>query len=237
MRNFYSQLKSLTTGAAIAIAGGAVLVVAAGGTAKASLFDADGASITNPQTLTRGAFDFNVADSVSAVDLYIQSPTGHFIVLKNVKPSGDASILVDDSLADTTMVIPFDIADTTAATETDTGFTVPGAVQPNVLVDVETVDATETIDVGTDSGDSGDADGFIDGASVATAGLVKGSLANGAVTLGALLYVQDSANAGDAAPEPDVSMVDKAITYTLSAGTDTANGFIMLPIQLPASSL
>lgn len=238
MRNFSSQLKSLITGAMIASAGGFVYVTAAGGTAKATLTDKDGAALSNPLALTNGSFDFNTADSIASVDLYIQSPTGHFIVRKAVKSSGDASIVVDTSQASTTMVIPFNVADQTGdATETLCGFTLIGAVQPNVAVDIETVDATETIDVGTDSGDSGDADGFLDAAIVAVAGYIKGSVIAGAHTLGALLYVLDSANAGDDAPEQDVSMIGKEVSYTLSAGADTAAGFIILPMQLPVSSL
>lgn len=238
MRNYNSQLKSLITGAAIAAIGGFVLVTPAGSTAKASLLAADGSALSNPLALTNGAFDFNVADSVAGVDMYIQSPTGHFVVVKNVKSSGDASIFIDTGVAHTTMVIPFNVADQAGdATETPCGFTLVGAVQPNVAVDVVTVDATETIDVGTDSGDSGDADAFIDGVSVATEGYIKPTLANGAMTLGAKLFVQDSANAGDEAPEQDISQIGKEVTYTLSAGSDTAAGFIILPQQLPVSSL
>lgn len=238
MRNFNSQLKSLVTSKAIESSGGKVMVVTAGGSAKVSLLDADGAALTNPLSLTRGGFDFNVADTVASVDLYIQTPTGHFLVVKGVKPSGDASIYYDNSVSHTTFVIPFDADDQAGdATETGTGFTLVGAVQPNVAIDVVDIDATETIDAGTDSGDSGDADGFIDGLSLATAGYIKATNANGAVTLGSKLYVQDSANAGDDYPEQDISQIGKEVTYTLSSGADTAAGFIVLPQQLPASSL
>ena len=234
MRNFNSQLKSLITGGMIASAGGFVYVTATGGTAKASLLDADGAALSNPLALTNGSFDFNVGN----VDLYIQSPTGHFSVVKNVAASGNSDVLVDTSQASTTMVIPFNVADQTGdATETLCGFTLVGAVQPNVAVDVVTVDATETIDVGTDSSDSGDADGFLDAAIVAVAGYIKGSVIASAHTLGAKLYVLDSANAGDDAPEQDVSQIGKEVSYTLSTGSDTAAGFIVLPVQLPISSL
>lgn len=237
MRNFKSQLRSLTTGAVIATAGGVVYVTAAGGTAKASLLDADGAALANPLTLTRGGFDFNVADTVTSVDLYILSPTGHMVVAKGVKPSGDASIMVDTGRVDTTLIIPFNAADQTGGTEKLTGFVLPGAVQPNVAVDVVTIDATETIDVGTDSGDSGDANGFMDTVSVGTAGYIKPTLLASGDTMGALLSVLDSANAGDDAPEQDVSMIGKEVSYTLTAGSDTAAGFIVLPMQLRPSLL
>ena len=72
--------------------------------------------------------------------------------------------------------------------ETQTGFTLPtNAIVKDVMLNVITVDATETVDVGT-QGTSNDPDGYLDAASLATAGLVRGSLADGAVTLGVLLF-------------------------------------------------
>lgn len=235
MRKFKTQLKSAIDGALIASSGGKAYVTAAGGTAKATLYNADGSALANPVSLTNGNIEFHTADSVTTVDLYVQTPTGHFVVEKGIKASGDASLLYNNKVLDTTFVIPFNIADTTAATETNTGFTIPGAVQPNVAVDVVTIDATEDIDVGTLSSDSGDADGYLDGVSVAVAGYIKPTLLNSGDTMGALLSVQDSANAGDDAPEQDISMIGKTVTYTLSAGTDTAAGFIVLPIALRPS--
>lgn len=62
--------------------------------------------------------------------------------------------------------------------ETSTGFTLPTkAAVYDVLLDVVTAEATggtKTLDVGTLSTASGDADGFIDGASVAAIALVRG---------------------------------------------------------------
>ncbi len=220
----------------ISTAGGVCYVAAAGDAQKVALKDSTGASASNPSALTNGKIEFFTAETVQSVDLYGIAPSGHAFIAKGIVPSGPNEIRVDTSRATTTLVIPFSIADTTATTETDTGFDVPtrAAVLPNMVgVDVLTADSTETIDVGTLSTDSGDADGFIVGASVGTSGTVKASLANGAVTLGALLKVQDSSNAGDAVPEANVTMGGKAITYTLSAGTDTAEGFIKLPLQLP----
>ncbi len=235
MRHYKTQLTSAITGVIVQSSGGKAYVTAAGGTAKATLYTEAGAALANPISLNYGSIEFWTADAVTSVDLYIQTPTGHFIVEKGIKPSGDASLPYNNKVLDTTFVIPFNIADTTAATETSTGFTVPGAVQPNVAVDVITIDATEDIDVGTLSTDSGDADGYIDSVSVATAGYIKATLLNSADTMGALLSTQDSVNAGDDAPEQDVTMIGKTITYTLSTGTDTAAGFIVLPMQLRPS--
>lgn len=105
--------------------------------------------------------------------------------------------------------------------ETTTGFTLPtNAVVTDVFLNVITVDATETVDVGT-AGTSNDPDGFLDGASLATAGLVFGSLADGAVTRGALLFEITEATTA-AARNPDVTAGGDPVTYTCSAGSDTA---------------
>lgn len=233
MRNWNFQLHD-QHGKAILGSGGKAYVAVNGDAAKATLYDATGASLANPVTLTQGKVDFWTDDDTSKVDVYIQAPGGQFVVIHDLDASGPGKLTVDTNQRHQTMVIPFAIGDTTANTETNTGFTVPSgaAVLPTPLVDVLTLDDTETIDVGTLSSDSGDADGFMDGVSVGTAGVKQGSLATGAVTLGVLLSVQDSANAGDLVPEPDITMGGKTITYTLSAGTDTAEGFIVLPIIL-----
>ena len=233
MRNFKSQLRS-HEGDLIATSGGVVYVTAAGGTAKLALKDKDGAALSNPLALTRGGFDFYVADTVTAgVDLYILAPTGHMVIRKSVQPSGDASIAYDNKSLKTTIVIPVNVADQTGdATETLTGFTLPGAVQAAPAFHVVAIDATETIDVGTNSAASGDANGFIAAASVGTAGYIKGTLTNGSATLGALLVVQDSANAGDGVPEQSTASIGKQVSYTLTTGADTATGFIVLPVAL-----
>jgi len=58
-------------------------------------------------------------------------------------------------------------------------------------------------------------------ASLATAGLVFGSLADGAVTRGALLYETTEAVTA-AARKPDTTAGGDPISYTCSAGSDTA---------------
>ena len=110
----------------------------------------------------------------------------------------------------------------TETSETSTGFSLPtGAIVDDVHLYVHTVDATETVDVGTDGLGSNDPNGFLAGVSLATAGIVRGSLADGAVTRGALLYETTEAVTAHA-PVRDVTSGGDAITYTCSAGTDTA---------------
>lgn len=105
--------------------------------------------------------------------------------------------------------------------ETQTEFTLPAnAIVKDVFLNVITVDATETVDVGT-QGTSNDPNGYLQAASLATAGLVFGSLADGAVTRGALLFeVTEAVTA--AARKPDITAGGDPISYTCSAGSDTA---------------
>lgn len=105
--------------------------------------------------------------------------------------------------------------------ETQTNFTLPAsAIVRDVFLNVITVDATETVDVGT-QGTSNDPNGYLAGASLATAGLVFGSLADGAVTRGALLFEITEATTA-AARKPDITAGDDPVSYTCSAGSDTA---------------
>lgn len=235
LRYHYSlQLKDAVTGAAIITAGGKCYVAKNGLPAKQAITDKDGTAATNALTLTRGNIDFWAASLTNGmVDLYIQCPDGQFVVLRNVPPSGQNEIPVNTNRVRQLMVIPFSIADTVTTTETATGFTEPA----NALIDntpavrVTTLESGKTIDVGTLSSDSGDADGFIDGISLTSAALVGATNVNGAVTLGALMYVQDSANSGDDFPEAHISG-GKSITYTLASTVTVAAGFIYLPYTL-----
>lgn len=133
-----------------------------------------------------------------------------------------------------------------ATTETDTGVDLPDkAVVLAVWLEVTTADAGITIDVGTLSTEGGgDADGFIDGASVAATGLVipdvtvtAGANENyfSACTIGALLvdFTAGSDTAGDVGTlnkkfYATDSQTAKSISYTCSTGADTAAGKIYI---------
>jgi hypothetical protein len=139
----------------------------------------------------------------------------------------------------------------TTATEMDTGFDLKaGWTVLDAWIVVNTVDAGATVDVGTDSNVSGvgDADGFIDGASLATAGLVYPDAvvtAGGtetyysATTRGALLadYIAGSNAANDFGlfhKKPYTVAADIDLTFTTSNGTDTAAFDIYLLIYDPS---
>lgn len=106
-------------------------------------------------------------------------------------------------------------------TETQTGFTLPTkAIVHDVFLNVITVDATETVDVGT-QGTSNDPDGYLNNASLATAGLVFGSSADGSVTRGALLQEVTEATTARAR-KPDITAGGDPVSYQCSAGSNTA---------------
>lgn len=128
---------------------------------------------------------------------------------------------------------------------------------------VTTADATETLDVGLDgSGAEDDPNGILEAISVATAGYVQGTIGfavgtNNTVvdltggtqewTYGALLHPAgakvNKSEGGDAAAtdgngfaylEPHICAASGAdITWTLTTGSDTAKGYIILPLFLP----
>lgn len=236
-KGFKIQLRDHRTGELIQASGGKVYVAKAGDAQKETLYDMSGASLANPVFMINGNFEFQVDADVNSVDLYIMAPGGQFVVHKGVKPGGPNEINIDTGVLNQVAVIPFSIADTTATTETDTGFDAPAnsIFLPQPCVRVTTADAGITIEGGLLSSEtSGDADGFIDAVSVAAAGVAKATIANAGNTLGALFEVQDSANAGDLTHGVHVVTGANAtsITYTLSAGADTAEGFLVLPYIL-----
>lgn len=135
------------------------------------------------------------------------------------------------------------------ATEKDTGFDLKaGWTVLDAWIVVNTRDAGETVDVGTDSNDSGDADGLIVGASLATAGLVypdatvtagSGETYYSATTRGALLadYIVGTnvdQDYGLFHKKPYTVAADIDLTFKTSDGTDTAAFDIYLLIYDPS---
>ena len=137
----------------------------------------------------------------------------------------------------------------TTATEKDTGFDLKaGWTVLDAWIVVNTVDAGETVDVGTNSKASGDADGLIVGASLATAGLVypdatvtagTGETYYSANTRGALLadYIVGKNTDQDYGlfhKKPYTVAADIDLTFKTSNGTDTAAFDIYLLIYDPS---
>lgn len=247
------QLTNSQDGRAISAAGGVVKVTAAGTPDKVALQNKDGTAASNPATLTNGQVVVRVADTVESVDMFILSPTGHFIVLEDVKAGDRSSVNVDAARKETTYVIPFDVTDSdiTAAVEFDTGFDLPAnhMVMPDgVGVFIETLEATETMGVGLLAAESGgDADGFMALLDVAAAGFIRAGAvvtAGGsetylsASTLGALLadFVAGANTATDVGTNNLKEHVGdgtaESISLTLTAGSALVAGYIFLPVRI-----
>ncbi len=118
------------------------------------------------------------------------------------------------------------ITTTPTGSEQDTGFDLPAnALVLGAFVEVTVAEATgttKTIDVGLLSSESGgDADGFLDGVSVAALGAYQGGLVSGAVTLGAFFRetVTDSGAATLNARKPHntSAVTARSVTYTVGS--------------------
>jgi len=216
------QLKD-QNGQALSGTGGQVYVAAAGDAAKVAIYDKDGVALTNARALTAGGVQFHTVSTVTSVDLYIQAPGGQFLTKLAVPTGAYYDLVVDTSNKHQLFVIPFAIGDTTAATETDTGFNVPTSSQvlgrlSGCGLRVTTADAGQTIVVGLLSTESGgSANGFITATSTTSAVQLIG--ANGA------FFSTNAPHLADA-------VVAKSISYTLDASTNTAEGFILLPVVM-----
>lgn len=251
-RNFAFSLKDVATHESIQGSGGVAFICDAGTPDLATLFNVDtGASLSNPITLNQGHGDFAVAEATTSVDVYILSPTGHFVVHEALGAQEFAEIYVDTMRRDELAVVPFSYA-SDVNSEHDTGLNFPlGAeiMADGIGIEVTAVDATETLDVGLLSTETnGDADGLVDGLSVATSGFVNagpvitvGSNEQylSACTLGALLrtFLAGSDVATDVGTffaKNHIVQGSNAVslTWLLSAGSDTAKGFIHVPYRL-----
>jgi hypothetical protein len=241
------QIRDIMTGEKMSATGGVAYITTSGGTAKATLYnpDNDYAALANPITINNGRLRFAVMGASTfgqaaepVVDIYGISAEGIAFQRRGWRP-GMNVISVDNTGLNHTLIVPFNIADTTATTETDTGFNFTQGMIVDPLgcsIYVKTLDDTETIDVGTLTGESGgDPDGFIDGILLSTAVVVAPTLAATAETLGALLRVAATADTGTGLVPRQHVITSTAIslTYTLSAGTDSAAGFINIGYSRP----
>ena len=239
---FDLQVYDRATGLAVNTTGGQLIATATGAYARSTLYnpDSDYAAISgNVVSATRGKFRFAVVNTglgSPALDVFGFAPGGHFFFVKNVKPASITDIWIDSNKLEQLAIVPFSMADATAATEKDTGldFTTGMTIMPFTAVDVRTVDSGKTIDFGLLSSESGgDADGFVAAASVATAAVVQAKCAATA-TLGALLRETVVADAGTASVRHSYTIGATAVslTYTISSGSTTAAGYMRIPYTL-----
>lgn len=229
------RLKDARTGKALLGTGGAMIVVPTGTYARATLYDQDNgyASLAQPVTFTSGGANFAVATTVNGVDIYGMTPQGYAFQLFDVK-AGLVEVSIDTGQRHQMLAFPAHVSDFPAAAETASGFTEPanGVWLPSPFIDVIAIDATETVDVGTDGSGSNDPNGLVATLSVGTLGLIRPTLLDGSVTLGALLQVESGVST-DVAQAPQSSvMTGDAITLTYTTGSDTAVSVVYLPYML-----
>lgn len=122
------------------------------------------------------------------------------------------------------------------ASERTTAFTLPaGCIVHDVYIDVKTVDAGETVDIGTE-GTSNDPNGYAALLSLANAGTVRpgyaltvgtnetffASATRGALLADFLAGADVTGDVGTYMEHPHVLATADPVSYTCSAGTDTA---------------
>lgn len=197
--------------------GGDRLVVSSGGSADVESggeidIESGGALKMAGTAITSTAAELNILDTVTATAAELNtldlSAVGAIVKVKTLSIAAD-----------------FD------NTEQDTGWNLPAkAIVLNAYVDVTTADASQTIDVGTAVGESGDPNGWLAAASVNGTGLVKGVLTAGGVTKGALLLetVTDSNTDTLNAATEDIVSGGKSVVYTGSDTTNTMRGSIYI---------
>lgn len=205
-------------------------------------------AVRSPRTATNGWFRFWTARSVTSLDIVLLTSKGEAYFYEDVEYSLHR-LDIDPFMRHHMLVLPFGASDNA---ETDTGFDLPaGLLVTDAFIKVTTTDASETIDVGLLSSESGgDADGFVLATSVANSGYVNqfGVVTNGtnidyiAHTAGRGAYLKQGIAGADAVAtvggvQPRYLLTDgtaKSITYTGSSGSDTAAGYVYLTwLRLP----
>lgn len=197
-------------------------------------------------TFTNGQVRFYTENTVTAVDICGITSDGRTFALNSVTPS-QQMIPINPLNSAQLLVVPFGASNNA---ETDTGFDLPSnclITADDVKLRVTTTDATETMDFGILSSEAnGDANGFITAASVANSGFVEllPQITGGAnIDYVSTCYVGDllatSITGADAVATvggftPKVYRTDgtaKSLTYTGSAGSDTAAGYVYLSFR------
>jgi hypothetical protein len=159
---------------------GKAIIMTNGSPDKVTLYDATGAALANPITITDGVGKFFTAETVSSVDVSIYTEYGYSAFLNDVLPGVPQEVYIDLSRQAQTLIVPFSVADSTAAVETDTGLDlVVGTLirYDGLGIKVTALDATETIDLGLDgAGAEDDPNGILEAISVAALGWVGGQV-------------------------------------------------------------
>lgn len=174
LKKYVITVKNQTTQEAIET-GCLVMVYTAGTQTLATIYaNSAGVSKSNPITrasfATKGKIEFWAA--ASSVDLYVAHSDGTVAKVAGVTPTRHSIELNVDGIHKT-LVAPFVF--NAGGTEVDTGLDFPvGAFLTNARVEVTTLDASETLQVGLLSSESGgDADGILKNIPLDNATMVK----------------------------------------------------------------
>ncbi len=249
-REWHFVLVDAQTGESIDDDSGQLLPMTAGApTAPAIYSDDKGTAVSSPiitpRTFSNGRVRFWTARSVTTLDLVVMTAKGEAYFLEDV-PYSRHRILVNASTRQHVLVVPIGAS---SAAEVDTGLDLPVAnlIVTDAFLRVTAIDATETLEVGILSSESGgDADGFLDLMDVGTAGLVNPypTVTNGSnidyhATNGSIYGVFLSQLIAGADAVATVGGFErrnyrtdgtaKSISYTETTGGDTLAGYLYLP--------
>lgn len=196
------------------------------------------ASVTKVSNLNVDQVDSLHADAAATADAHLVATNGSGVITAAGVTLGATALTVTGAEINTldlstvgalVKIKKIHVAAGDWTAETDTTFDLPAkSVVLDVFLDVTTQQAGKTVDVGTLTGESGgDPDGFIDGASLATAGLVRPGCVLGATfynttTRGALLaqFFQgtDADDRGLYTETPYLSTANTAKSVSYSTG-------------------
>lgn len=232
--NFNLQLKDGVSGRSIIDAGGTFVVLQTGLADRQTCYsDASGTTLTKSAGApTRGKISFWAPVTVSSVDIIGFAPGGQFFYLKSVTPSGPNEVPIDTNNRAQVALIPYSIADMTAATEYDTMLDLPDDADVSPFMGLKQLTASSagnSLDFGTLSSETGgDADAFLNdmptnGATTIYVPAKSASTATRGAKLGSgTLDYGYSVN----------SLAARSLSVTLATSFAAGKGFIVMPYTL-----
>lgn len=228
-REWYFQLFNTRTRAAIDDDSGICNVLTENSPVEISIYTSGNGqtAASNPLAFTNGVINFWTADTVTALDLSVQTATGHGFFLESVNESNHR-IDVDPDRIHQELIIPYTYA---GASETivDTGFDVLATmIVTDIHLDVAAVMTGGVLDIGT----STDTDGFADGVAASVTGfpitLLEEAIVSTSALFGALLamatgtYVRKKYRQANATSGANIVYTNTTISST------AGNGYIAL---------
>lgn len=238
MKEFDFQLEELGTQRALNHTG--KIVVTTAGTAIAlQLYDSSDATAATPKAFTAGHINFRVAETVNKVDIYGYTDQGYAFQIKGLRAGEISTYLIDTNRLVQHYIYPINFSTSntygdsrtiSASAANSTGIFLPDGAMlmpQHTGVLVTTAESGKTVDVGVlgaASGISTDADGLMDGISLAATGFKPATIG---YTIGSNSVYADLT--GGTAEWTSGALFHPASTKVANAeGTDSAttkNGF------------